>query len=79
MDISLIDFLLYKTQTNELVAVSFGRWVQAIFYVDHEDLFARFVHPELRNKIVLYDEWKTLKVKDADGNLSEIPCRYIYL
>lgn len=75
----LSDFLLYKTKTRELCAVCQSRWVVAMFYIDSEDLFVVNIHPWIRDATVLYDEWKKLKVRTADGDKVEIDCHYIYI
>ena len=51
----LAEFLRYETKATELCVIC-DPWRVAIFWIDHEDLFLRYVHPDFRNKYVVKDE-----------------------
>lgn len=74
----IIDFLIHYTQAEELCVIC-DPWRIATVWIDHEDLFIRYLSSELRNKIVVKDEWKTLETKSADGTRLEVPAHYIYI
>lgn len=70
-------FLLTQTQARELCVITQGGWITATFFIDHEDLFVRYLHPELYNATVKSDHWDTLSIVSADGSRIEIPAHHI--
>ena len=48
----IIDFLIRYTQVEELCVIC-DPWRIATAWIDHEDLFIRYLSSELRNKIVV--------------------------
>lgn len=73
----LSEFLLHHTQARELCAITMGGWINATFFIDHEDLFIRYLHPDLSKATVKSDRWETLPIVDGRGNKMDIPCHFI--
>lgn len=73
----LSEFLLKHTQTGELCVITIGGWTNATFFIDHEDLFVRYIHGDLRCATVKSHHWDTLSIVDAQKKPVEIPCHYI--
>ena len=73
----LIEFLLHHTQARELCVITDGGWINATFFIDHEDLFTRYLHPDLHKAKVKSHHWDTLPVVDGKGNRVEIPAHFI--
>lgn len=74
---TLSEFLLKKTQVLELCVIRDGGWIVASFYIDHEDLFARFLDNTLSRMVVNGDEWGVINTTYKDGKVIQIPCHYI--
>ena len=74
---TLTDFLLHHTQARELCVITIGGWINATFFIDHEDLFARYIHTDLRDRPVKSHHWETLSIVDAAGKSGEIPAHFI--
>lgn len=75
--IKLSDFLLHHTQARELCAITMGGWINATFFIDHEDLFIHYLHPDLREKTVKSERWETLPIVDQSGKSVDVPCHFI--
>lgn len=73
----LSEFLLKKTQALELCVIRESGWIVASYYIDHEDLFDRYLSHELRNMEVKGDQWGVINIKLKDGKVIQIPCHYI--
>lgn len=73
----LSEFLLKHTQARELCAITIGGWISATFFIDHEDLFVRYIDKDLRCATVKSHHWDTLSIVDAQNKPVEIPCHYI--
>lgn len=74
----LKEFLRYKTDATELCVVC-DPWRIATFWIDHEDLFLRYIHPDIANKYVVRDEWEPLTIVDQDGNKITVMAHHIYI
>lgn len=74
---TLSQFLLHHTQARELCAITMGGWIYATFFIDHEDLFDRYLDRELARKKVKKDHWDTLPIVDQHGNNLDIPAHFI--
>ena len=73
----LCEFLLHHTKARSLCVITIGGWINATFFIDHEDLFARYLHPDLQRATVKSHRWETLPVVDATGKSSDIPAYFI--
>lgn len=73
----LIEFLLKKTQSGELVVIRDTGYIVTTTWIDIEDLFARSLTHELSNKVVRSDEWGELKVTTQHGDKVSYPCHYV--
>ena len=73
----LTEFLLHHTKARELCAITMGGWINATFFIDHEDLFARYVHKDLANATVKSHHWETLPIIDEKGKSLDVPCHFI--
>ena len=71
------EFLLKKTQSLELCVIRDCGWIVASYYIDHEDLFDRYVDNGLGNMEVKGDEWGTINITLKKGDVIQIPCHYI--
>ena len=74
----LLEFLRCKTKATELCVIC-NPWRVATFWIDHEDLFLGYVHPNLRNKYVVNDKWEHLETVDQNGNVVYIDTHYIFV
>lgn len=74
----LVEFLRYKTKATELCVIC-DPWRSAIFWIDHEDLFLGYIHPALRNKYVVKDEWGRLETIDHNKSVVYIDAHYIFV
>lgn len=74
---TLSEFLLHHTQARELCAITIGGWIYATFFIDHEDLFIRYLHPDLGKATVKTDHWDTLPVVGSNGGGIEVPAHFI--
>lgn len=75
--IPLSEFLEHKTEAKELCVIREDGWIVATFWIDHEDLFMRYLDNKIGSKPVKKDEWGWLPiVNENNGNL-EVRCHYI--
>lgn len=74
----LSEFLRYETKATELCIIC-NPWRVATFWIDHEDLFLRYVHPDLRNKYVVDNKWGRLETIDKNGNVIYIDAHYVFI
>ena len=70
------EFLLHKTDAEELCVICEDGWTVATAWIDHEDLFR--LRKEERDLIVLNTRHGQLRVKSHDAGYSYVPCTYIY-
>ena len=75
----LIDFLLYKTHAEELCIICVNGWRTAAVWIDHEDLFTRYVHHDLWNLPVIRDEWESLETCNNELSRVYVMAHYIYV
>lgn len=68
------DFCLKKTQAKELCVFRDQGWLLEQ-HVDYEDLF--MISHDIRDGVVISDEWGTLPIVTEHGDKMEIPCHYI--
>lgn len=73
----LSEFLLKKTNARELCVICVNGWINATFFIDHEDLFVRYLSPKLAQMRVKKDYWDTLSIVDAQNKPVEIPCHFV--
>ena len=73
----LSEFLLEHTKARELCVITIGGWINATFFIDHEDLFSRYIHKDLRNATVKSHKWDTLPIVDAQNKPIEVPAHFI--
>lgn len=74
----LYEFLRYKTRAEELCVIC-DPWRVAAVWIDHEDLFLRYVHPDLCGKEVIKDDWAQLETKTDKNETAYIDAHYIYI
>ena len=75
----LIDFLLHETEVDELCLIC-DPYVISTVWIDNEDLFAKYIHPDLRYKEVKSWKYGDLPVKSFDGKYNkDVTSRYIYI
>ena len=74
---TLIEFLRTKTNANELCVICDGGWIVASFWIDHEDLFCRYVDYELGSKPIRRAYWDYLPIVNENNASIKIPCHYI--
>lgn len=72
---TLKEFLLKKTNAEELCVIREGGWIAASCWIDYEDLF--FVPQRLSNMVVKNDEWDYLPVVNENNARIKIPCHYV--
>lgn len=77
LKINLLEFLLHHTQARELCVITIGGWINATVFIDHEDLFTRYLDKELASKAVKAHKWETLSIVNAVGKPVEIPAHFI--
>lgn len=75
-DITVKEYLLHKTDAEELCAICEAGWIVAVAWIDHEDLF-RLRKEELEMR-VLKTRHGYLRVKSHDAGYSQVPCTFIY-
>lgn len=75
--VTLREFLLYHTQCYELCVVRLDGWIVATFWIDDEDLFAKYISQELANKVVQSDCWKDFPSVDYAGSKRFFPAHFI--
>ena len=73
----LSEFLLKHTNSRELCVITIGGWINATFFIDHEDLFARYIHKDLEKATVKFHHWDTLSIVDSQNNSIEVPAHFI--
>ena len=73
------EFLLHKTNTMELCAITDGGWVVATAWIDHEDLFMRYIPTNLASKPVKRDYWDYLTIVNENNTSIKIPFHFIDL
>ena len=66
--VNLREFLLHHAQSRELCVITIGGWINATVFVDHEDLFTRYLDKELAARTVKSHKWDYLHIVDAAGN-----------
>jgi hypothetical protein len=69
------EFCRRETQANELCVIRERGWIVASAWIDNEDLFA--IHPDIKDREFISDEWGTLSIVDQHGKEIDIPCHYI--
>lgn len=69
------DFCLKKTQAKELCVFRDQGWIVGATWIDYEDLF--IISHDIRDGVVISDEWGTLPIITEYGDKMEIPCHYI--
>ena len=72
---TVIEFLLKKTQINELCVIRYSGWIVATAWIDNEDLFR--INKEVANGEFKSDEWGELEITTKSGDQIHIPCHYI--
>lgn len=70
----LKDFLLKKTKAQTLCSITENGYIISTVYIDYEDLFMRYMNPELLKKEVKEIKWISLTIADSGGYLHLIPC-----
>lgn len=75
---TLHDFLRNKAQAEELCIVC-NPWRVAAFWIDHEDLFLRYIDKDLARKEVIKDEWHALPIRSDNGSGITILAHHIYV
>ena len=74
---TLYEFLRTKTNVKELCVIRDGGWIYATFWIDHEDLFCRYIHKNLIDRKVKEDSWDYLSIVNENNACIKIPCHYI--
>lgn len=75
-DITVREYLLRKTDAEELCAICEADFMVSVVWIDHEDL-SRLRKEELEMR-VLKTRHGYLRVKSHDAGYSYVPCTYIY-
>ena len=75
--IPLSEFLKHKTEVKELCVIRQDGWIVATFWIDHEDLFMRYLDNKIGSEPVKKDEWGWLPIVNADNGNMEVRCHYI--
>lgn len=73
----LSEFLLKKTQALELCVIRESGWIVATYFIDHEDLFDRYLDNRLGNMEVKKDKWDYLTIVNENGAKIQIWCHFI--
>ena len=71
--ILLKDFLLKETEAKTLCLITENGYIISTAYIDYEDLFIRYMNPELLKKEVKKIKWETLVIVNSDGHSCLIP------
>lgn len=77
--IKLSEFLRYKTRAEELCIICVNGWRTAAVWIDHEDLFIGYLHPELRDLIVVNEKWELLETCIDTGSREYVNAHYVYV
>ena len=75
---NLYDYLLTKTNVNELCVICRDYYVQGVVWIDHEDTFS-LPKAVSSSDIVLRDEWKAMPITDANNERKEVQCHFIHI
>ena len=68
------DFLLNETKAKTLCLITENGYIISTVFIDYEDLFMRYVNPELLKKEVIGNKWDALPIVNRDDNSVLIPC-----
>lgn len=74
---TLRDFLYHKTKVKELCVIREGGWIVASFWIDYEDLFGRYLNPNLAKEQVKNDKWDYISIVNENNACIKIPCHYV--
>ena len=74
---SLREFLLHKTNAQELCVIRDSGWIVASCWIDHEDLFTRYMDNKLLERQVKDDNWDYLSIVNENNATLKIPCHYV--
>lgn len=75
--ISLSEFLEHETKAKELCVLREDGLIVATFWIDHEDLFTRYLDNKIGSKPVKKDKWGWLPIVNEDNENLEVLCHYI--
>lgn len=75
--VTVIDFLLHQTNARELCAIRENGYIVAMFWIDNEDLFCRYMNKELGKRKVKLDCWDYIPIVNANNACIKVPCHYI--
>ena len=73
----LREFLRRETNAGELCVIRDAGWTVAVFWIDYEDLFCRYIHKDLADRKVKKDSWGNLPTTNKNKEYISIPCHYI--
>ena len=75
---TLANYLLFQVPANSLCVIRESGWITATAYIDSEDLFARCIHPQLRDRNVIEASAGELQARDPKSEKRcAIPCIYV--
>lgn len=66
MNLTVLDFLLHKTQVGELCIIRDRGWISQAVYIDHEDLCV-LVTPQYSTRTVMADSFENMVFTRDDG------------
>lgn len=75
VDMTVREFLLKHTKVKELCVVRDSGYILMTACIDYEDLFV--INNNIGSKIVKYDTWGTIPIRNRNGSRIDVDCHYI--
>lgn len=69
------EFLLKRTDAQELCVIRDSGYIVMTAWIDYEDLFA--INNDIGKKNVRSDTWGTIPIRNHNGNTINVDCHFI--